>query len=190
MFYDGLARKGTSEKVTPVMKKGTSHDRSRDRILLSKSSQIAMFNDGGERYDGILLLSNGSASSPLTQYRTSGEGGSGSGGQSITHSPASFLINIFWDYNCVIFPLLVPLSDFPPSCLLTSLLRFLRQGLSDQAGLKLHRSFCVYPILLISEQSCLSDLSPPFLVPSATVIYLVAAILFSERHVDFATSST
>lgn len=50
MFYDGLARKGTSEKVTPVMKKGTSHDRSRDRIkrqnpLLSKSSQIAMFNE-------------------------------------------------------------------------------------------------------------------------------------------------
>lgn len=81
----------------------------------------------------------------------------------------------------------------PTSHLLVSLqvfYVFLRQGLSDQAGLKLHRSFCVCPILLISEQSCLSDLSPPFLVSSATVIYLVAAILFSERHIDFATSPT
>lgn len=41
----GWLGKGHLRKLTPVMKKGTSHDRSRDRILLSKSFRIAMFNE-------------------------------------------------------------------------------------------------------------------------------------------------
>lgn len=66
MFYDGLARKGTSEKVTPVMKKGTSHVRvkrqnSTEQILPERSVQR-----GGERDEQILLVSNGSVSSSPT----------------------------------------------------------------------------------------------------------------------------
>lgn len=66
MFYDGLARKGTSEKVTPVMKKGTSHvkvkrQNSTEQILPEHNVQR-----GGEREEQTLLVSSSSVSSSLT----------------------------------------------------------------------------------------------------------------------------
>lgn len=96
--------------------------------------------------------------SPPTNPRQGcpGKGAQAGGGapKSITLSPVFFLLNL---YNYII-SLFLFLSPTPPFLVSSKSLIFLRQGLSDQAGLKLQRSFCICLFFSLLNNPVLSDL--------------------------------